>query len=145
MGGLVGTEVETTYDGRPRTRDALSGRSIAVVGLGYVGVPTALSFTDAGAKVVGFDVNEARLSAIKDIRIDLLERDKKRLAPALNDYVLRLTTEPSAIAETELVVVCVPTPIDNHLTPDLAALSAACATVVEHAVKSRDVVYDVVV
>lgn len=133
MGGLVGTEVETTSDSRPRTRNALGGRSIAVVGLGYVGVPTALSFTDAGAKVVGFDVNEARLSAIKDIRIDLLDRDKKRLAPALNDHMLRLTTEPSAIAETEFVVVCVPTPIDNHLTPDLTALAAACATVVEHA------------
>jgi UDP-N-acetyl-D-glucosamine dehydrogenase len=124
----------------PGTGDALRGRRIAVVGLGYVGVPTALSFADQGAEVVGFDVSEARLSAIKDVRIDLLSRDRPRLVRALQEQLLRLTTEPSAIAETELVVVCVPTPIDNHLTPDLTALSAACDTVVKYARRGQIIV-----
>lgn len=120
--------------------DALRGRKIAVVGLGYVGVPTALSFADEGAEVVGFDVCEARLSAIKDVRIDLLLRDKPRLVHALQEQLLRLTTEPSAIAETELVIICVPTPIDHHLTPDLTALSAACDTVVKYARRGQIIV-----
>jgi len=113
---------------------------IAVVGLGYVGLPTALSFAGEGAEVIGFDVDETRLTAIKDSRVDLLPRDRTRLAGALQDQLLRLTTEPSALAAADAMVVCVPTPVDVHLTPDLTALSSACATVVEHARPGQTIV-----
>jgi UDP-N-acetyl-D-glucosamine dehydrogenase len=141
----VTTRLEAVPDDLEYTRSlvtgaALKGQRIAVVGLGYVGLPTALSFAGEGAEVVGFDINEARLTAIKDLRADLLPRDKARLAHALNEQLLRLTTEPSAIAGTELVVVCVPTPIDRHLTPDLTALLAACATVVKYARRGQIIV-----
>ena len=106
------------------------GRKIGVVGLGYVGIATALSFTDEGANVVGLDVSETRLSAIKDVTIDILPRDKVRLRNALDSNLLRATTERSAVGGADLVVICVPTPVDDHLTPDLTALSAACRTVV---------------
>jgi nucleotide sugar dehydrogenase len=111
-----------------------------VVGLGYVGLPTALSFTDIGAEVTGFDVSESRLTAIKAKRVDLLARDRARLAAALDTHRLSLTTEPSALAGAEIVLICVPTPVDAHLTPDLAALSSACAVVVEHAQRGQTVV-----
>ncbi len=115
-------------------------RRIAVVGLGYVGLPTALLFAGGGAEVIGFDVDEARLTAIKDSRVDLLPRDRTRLTGALHEQLLRLTTEPSHLAAADAVVVCVPTPIDAHLTPDLTALSSACATVVEHARPGQTIV-----
>ncbi|MCK5757084.1 MAG: nucleotide sugar dehydrogenase [Mycobacterium sp.] len=118
----------------------LSGRKIAVVGMGYVGVPTALSFADHGAEVIGYDVSEDRLMAVKDARIDLLPRDRPRLLRALREELLRLTTESSAIADTELIVICVPTPIDHHMTPDLTALTSACDTVVKHARRGQVVV-----
>jgi UDP-N-acetyl-D-glucosamine dehydrogenase len=124
----------------PADGDALQGRRIAVVGLGYVGLPTALSFADEGAEVIGLDASEARLAAIKDMRVELLPRDRPRLARALRESLLRLTTEQSTIAETEVVVVCVPTPIDSHLTPDLTALSAACDVVVKYARKGQTIV-----
>lgn len=113
---------------------------VAVVGLGYVGLPTALSFAGEGTEVIGFDIDEARLSAIKASRVDLLPRDRTRLAGALQDQLIRLTTEASDLAEADAVVVCVPTPVDAHLTPDLTALSAACATVVEHAKPGQTIV-----
>ena len=106
---------------------------VAVVGLGYVGLPTALSFAGDDGDVIGFDVDETRLTAIKDARVDMPLRDRIRLTNALENQLLRLTTEPSCLATADAVVVCVPTPVDAHLTPDLRALSAACATVVEHA------------
>jgi nucleotide sugar dehydrogenase len=133
-------EADVSQSKCPEAVDALNGRRIAVVGMGYVGVPTALSFADQGAEVVGFDISEARLSAIKDLRIDLLPRDTPRLIHALQEQRLRLTTEPSAITETDLVMICVPTPIDKHLTPDLTALSAACDTVVQYAQKGQIIV-----
>ena len=82
----------------PRVGDALQGQRIAVVGLGYVGLPTALSFADEGAEVIGVDVSEVRLAAIKDLRAELLPRDRSRLIRALQTPLLQLTTEQSAVA-----------------------------------------------
>jgi UDP-N-acetyl-D-glucosamine dehydrogenase len=111
----------------------LHGHTVAVVGLGYVGLPTALSFADEGADIIGCDVSETRLTDIKSGRVDLLTRDRNRLQEHLQRESLRLTTEISNIASADAVVICVPTPIDAHQTPDLTALRHACAAVVQHA------------
>ena len=113
---------------------------VAIVGLGYVGLPTALSFAGEGAEVIGFDVDRSRLTAIENVQVDLLERDRLRLTRALQARLLQLTTDPSALSGADAVVVCVPTPVDRHLTPDLTALSSACATVVRHAQPGQTIV-----
>jgi UDP-N-acetyl-D-glucosamine dehydrogenase len=107
------------------TELALLDQDVAVVGLGYVGLPTALSLADHGARIIGCDVSEARLADIKSERVDLLSRDRQRLARHLRRGLLRLTTEPTALSRADAVVVCVPTPIDAHQSPDLRALSDA--------------------
>ena len=108
--------------------------------LGYVGLPTALSLADHGASIIGYDVSEARLADIKTAQVDLLNRDHARLAHHLRADTLRLTTEPAALAEADAIIICVPTPIDTHLSPDLRALSGACAAVVEYAVAGQTIV-----
>jgi len=108
--------------------------------LGYVGLPTALSFADQGAEIIGCDISEARLADIKSGRVDLLPRDHQRLIGHLQRDSLRLTTEPSALSNAEAVVVCVPTPIDAHQSPDLRALSGACATVVANVAAGQTIV-----
>jgi UDP-N-acetyl-D-glucosamine dehydrogenase len=106
---------------------------VAIVGLGYVGLPTALSFTAAGRSVVGLEVSERRLEAINAGQVDVLDSDRERLLQAVADHSLTLTTSPEVLARAATVIICVPTPVDHHLVPDLGALAAACATVVEHA------------
>nr|WP_232425627.1 nucleotide sugar dehydrogenase [Mycobacterium sp. JS623] len=118
----------------------LRNQRIAVVGLGYVGLPTALSFADQGAEIIGCDVSEGRLTDIKSGRVDLLDRDRARLARHLRGEQFKLTTEPSAISSADAIVICVPTPIDAHQTPDLTALSAACDGVVNNARPGQTVV-----
>lgn len=118
----------------------LEGRTVAVVGLGYVGLPTALSFADNGATVMGYDISEDRLADIKSGRVDLLERDHKRLSIHLKEDSLCLTTEPGILEEAEAILVCVPTPIDPYQSPDLRALRGACQTVVEYAAKGQTIV-----
>lgn len=113
---------------------------VAVVGLGYVGLPTALALVEAGFSVVGCDVSENRLTAIKTGHVDLSETDHARLRRHLGSVHLMLTTEPSAIAAADLVMICVPTPVDEHRVPDLSALSAACSSVVSHAVFGQTIV-----
>lgn len=118
----------------------LAGRRIAVIGMGYVGLPTALSLADRGAEIVGCDISATRLADIGCGRVDMLPRDHSRLARHLIGESLKLTTEPSAIADTDTVIICVPTPVDAHQTPNLTALTTACANVVEHAVVGQTIV-----
>lgn len=122
------------------TKRALLGRHVAVVGLGYVGLPTALSLADHGARITGYDISETRLADIKSARVDLLVRDHQRLSHHLLADSVRLTTEPRALAEADTILICVPTPIDAYQAPDLRALRGACADVVEHAIAGQTIV-----
>ncbi len=107
---------------------------IAVLGLGYVGLPTALALRSAGRSVLGIDISEKRLESIRKRMVDLTSADHERLAAALgDDERFSVTDNAGRLAEADGVLICVPTPIDRHHVPDLAALKASCETVVRHA------------
>ncbi|QCB98421.1 nucleotide sugar dehydrogenase [Arthrobacter sp. PAMC25564] len=110
---------------------------VAIVGLGYVGLPTALAVNASGRRVLGLDVSESRLAVIRAQEADLLESDKVRLGNALRDPSFMISTDLSLLARAAAVVVCVPTPVDPYLVPDLGILRAACASVVEFAVPGQ--------
>lgn len=117
----------TTPVPRPRTEHA---QRVGVIGLGYVGLPTALSLAESGVAVLGCDISEERLAAIKSQQVDLLDADRLRLAKFLGSDRLAITTETASLSAVDTVLICVPTPVDAHLVPDLTALTGACATVV---------------
>lgn len=81
---------------------------------------------------------------IRAQRADLLATDRARLATALLDADRRrrftMSTDPAMLRRAAAVIVCVPTPVDHFLVPDLTALRAACATVVENAVAGQTLV-----
>lgn len=103
---------------------------VAILGLGYVGLPTALALLEAGTDVVGIDLSSKRLAAIRSRRVDLSPLDHGRLAKALRGRRLTLSRRFMDIARADTVIVAVPTPVDEHLIPDLSILEAACASVV---------------
>jgi nucleotide sugar dehydrogenase len=107
--------------------------SVAIVGMGYVGLPTALALHGRCPRIIGIDVSTDRLAEILARSADLGEPDRVRLDAALADGTLELTSEVATLAEADAIIVCVPTPVDNDNTPDLSALRGACATVVAHA------------
>ena len=114
---------------------------VAVVGLGYVGLPTALALHDAGRRVLGVEASDRRLAEIRGGEADLLSSDRGRLAEALDDdQAFAMTLDPAQVSTAETVLICVPTPIDHHLLPDLAPLEAACRTAVAHAVAGQTLV-----
>ncbi|QWT23392.1 nucleotide sugar dehydrogenase [Subtercola sp. PAMC28395] len=110
---------------------------VAIIGLGYVGLPTALSYFGGGARVVGLEISQRRLEQIVRGEADLLERDQLRLSDAMMSETFTLTTEVSEISKAKAIIVCVPTPVDDFLVPDLSILRAACAMVVEAAVPGQ--------
>ena len=111
----------------------------AVVGLGYVGLPTALALHDGGGTVLGIDLSPRRLEAIRDGRVDVLPSDRNRLERALDDGLV-VTDDTSLLERSAAVIICVPTPIDEHRTPDLGPIRAACSTAVRTAVAGQLIV-----
>lgn len=110
-------------------------RKIAVIGLGYVGLPVAVAFGKAGAPVIGFDINPDR---VRDL---MAGRDVTREVDAadLKHQTLTFTADESALKAADFFIVTVPTPIDEARRPDLTALRKASATV-GRALKSGDIV-----
>lgn len=122
------------------TSHPIRADTVAVVGMGYVGLPTALLLAESGMSVVGHDVSETRLAAVKGGDVDLPDAERGRLHSQLDGGRLTLTTEQGGLRAASTVLVCVPTPIDDHLVPDLGALRDACATVVAEAVTGQTIV-----
>jgi nucleotide sugar dehydrogenase len=112
---------------------ALDAPTVAVLGMGYVGLPTSLALREAGFGVLGVDISERRLESIRSGAVDLLERDRPRLAEAMDSGLLTLTTDPAALAAADAVIIAVPTPVDDQLNPDLGPVRSACASVVANA------------
>ncbi|GAB3543827.1 nucleotide sugar dehydrogenase [Actinopolyspora lacussalsi] len=116
--------------------DGLAGSAparVAVVGLGYVGLPTVVEFHSKRIDVIGVDTSGERLRTILDGDVELVESDREALRHALGTGGIRLTSDSGAIAEAEAIVICVPTPVREDGTPELAALRAACTEVASHA------------
>ncbi|HXP20780.1 MAG TPA: nucleotide sugar dehydrogenase [Streptosporangiaceae bacterium] len=114
--------------------------SAAIVGLGYVGLPTALALHGRCPRIIGIDISRQRLRDISSRRADLAESYLPQLDAALDDGSLELTDDPAAVAEADVVIICVPTPVDAAHVPDLAALRSACLAVVGHARSGQTII-----
>lgn len=98
---------------------------IAVIGLGYVGLPLAVEF-GKHRQVIAFDINETRLSELRSNIDRSLEVETEELKSAKH---LTFTSNPEDLRAAQIYIVTVPTPIDQHRRPDLTALQRASETV----------------
>jgi UDP-N-acetyl-D-glucosamine/UDP-N-acetyl-D-galactosamine dehydrogenase len=98
---------------------------IAVIGLGYVGLPIALAFARRFPRTIGFDLSGERVASLRRG----LDQTREVDAEALLGTTLEITTDPAALREATFFVVAVPTPIDRDHRPDLSALQRASETV----------------
>jgi UDP-N-acetyl-D-galactosamine dehydrogenase len=113
-------------------------RKIAVIGLGYVGLPVAVAFARSGAPVVGFDIDRKRVDELRSGHDHTLE-----VAPGeLRQPSLRFEHEPARLAEADFYIVTVPTPIDSARRPNLGAVLSASNTVGKVLKRGDIVVYE---
>jgi len=98
---------------------------VAVIGLGYVGLPLALGFAKAGCRTLGFDHDVERVRKLNDGHSPLLHVPAEQIASATEGRVLEFTDDEDRLSESEAIIICVPTPLGNHLDPDLASILVA--------------------
>lgn len=122
----------------PPYDDFINGREkIAIVGLGYVGLPLAVCFSEA-FNVIGFDINETRVKELIQYFDRTREVDHEQLASVKIDY----TANPEALSTARIIIVTVPTPINNHKMPDLTPVIAASEMVGTYMSEGTVVVYE---
>jgi UDP-N-acetyl-D-galactosamine dehydrogenase len=116
----------------------MSSKKIALIGLGYVGLPLAIEF---GKKrpVIGFDINQNRIEALKQGVDVTLEMSKSDLKEAV---YLTYTTNLEDLKECSIFIITVPTPIDKHKRPDLTPLEKSSASIGKIIKKGDIVIYE---
>jgi UDP-N-acetyl-D-glucosamine dehydrogenase len=103
--------------------------TVGIVGLGYVGLPLALVFAEAGVKVIGFDVDTAKIELLNKGTSYIKHIPGERLSKMLDVKRFSVTTDYSQIAKCDAVILCVPTPLDHHLEPDLRFIIDSCKSI----------------
>ena len=113
---------------------------IAIIGLGYVGMPLAAAFSSK-FKVFGFDLNSTRINELKSGFDRTLELDESAMKKVLESG-MNFSSELDSIKEANFFIVTVPTPIDEHKNPDLSPLKGASTSVAKVLKKGDIVVFE---
>jgi UDP-N-acetyl-D-glucosamine/UDP-N-acetyl-D-galactosamine dehydrogenase len=116
----------------------MAEKIVAIIGLGYVGLPLAVEFGKI-RKTIGFDVSQQRIDALRSGHDATQEVDAAELATA--EY-LSFTTDAADLAEADIYIVTVPTPVDDAKRPDVSALVKASTTIGSVLVKGDIVIYE---
>lgn len=104
---------------------------IGILGLGYVGIPLALRFQEVGLAVLGFDIDEDRISTLNAGQSPIKHISSEEIA-AMVQGGFEATTDFSRIDEVDVIIICVPTPLSEHREPDLSFVTATMDSVKPH-------------
>lgn len=114
-------------------------KTVAVIGLGYVGLPLAVRAKERGYSVIGLDIDAKKVDALKRGENFLKDPYVQENFPK---YPIQLTSEPSDIAEADIHIICVPTPIDEKRQPDLSPVIGASEMVAKYTKKGALVILE---
>ena len=115
---------------------------IGVIGLGYVGLPLAVVFAEAGVPVLGLDSSVPRVAQVNAGESYIEDVPSQRLAPLVEQGLIQATTSWDGMGNVEAVIICLPTPLDEHREPDLSAVLGATETLAGHLTKGQLVVLE---
>jgi len=114
--------LDTTVSSFQTLLAAIEGRSarVGVIGLGYVGLPLAVAMARAGFPVKGFDIDAGKVEALNGGRSYIEAVSDAALAGAIGEQRFAATADFDALANCDVIVICVPTPLTRHREPDLS-------------------------
>ncbi len=118
----------------PLTAQRIADRSctVGIIGLGYVGLPLALVFCEAGFHVLGFDIDPEKIRQLTAGTSYIRHIGGQRVADAVSNGRLAATSDFARTAGCDALIICVPTPLDDHLQPDLRFVTETCAAIAPH-------------
>jgi len=131
-------ELRRTLQKRIKDKEALVG----VVGLGYVGLPLVKAFLKKGFAVTGFDIDRRKVDMLNQGKSYIKHITAAELRPFLSTKRFAATTEFARLTDMDAVLICVPTPLDDHRNPDLSFVLTTTETIAGHLRKGQLVVLE---
>ncbi|MCW9709113.1 nucleotide sugar dehydrogenase [Fodinibius salsisoli] len=116
--------------------------AIGIVGLGYVGLPLMWTFHNENMPVLGFDIDKEKVNCIREGRPYIKHLGKEMMGKLAQSDRADATTDFDRLAEVDAVLLCVPTPLDEHREPDMQYVERTCFTVGEHLQKGQLVILE---
>ncbi|MEX0955317.1 MAG: nucleotide sugar dehydrogenase [Rhizobiaceae bacterium] len=104
---------------------------IGIIGLGYVGIPLAVTFSDVGFRVLGFDIDARRVARLNS-GISPIEHIRSDHVVAMVERGFEATTDLGRIGEADAIIICVPTPLSKHREPDLSFVTGTMESIAPH-------------
>lgn len=115
---------------------------VSVIGLGYVGLPLAVSFARAGFQVVGVDKDEDRVERVMTRRNYIADIPASQMSQVVRSGKLSATTDFRVLSDMDVIIICVPTPIKRRYTPDVSYMTSAVKTLQKYLKKGALVVME---
>lgn len=106
--------------------------TVAVIGQGYVGLPLAISASKSGWNVIGIEILEFRVEKLNQGRSDIVTVDNKELCQAIESGRYKATSNFAEVAEADVIVLCLPTPLNAQNEPDLGVLLSGVTAISPH-------------
>lgn len=105
---------------------------IAIVGLGYVGLPLSIRFAQSGVSVLGLDINESQVEKLNNGKSYIKHIKSSDIEPIVKEGLFEASTDFSRIADVEAVIICVPTPLNKYREPDLSYVLTTGRSIAPH-------------
>ena len=115
---------------------------IAIIGAGYVGLPLAVAFGQAGLQVHCIDTDEGKVRAISQGESYIPDVSTDDLRPLVESGMLTASADPAAVADVRAILICVPTPLSENREPDVSIIAAAAAAIAPHLQRDQLVVLE---
>jgi UDP-N-acetyl-D-glucosamine dehydrogenase len=115
---------------------------VAIIGIGYVGLPLAVEVARAGFKAVGFDRSAEKVASVNAAKSYIGDISDELLAPLVRSGKLSATTDPKVFDAADVVIICVPTPLNKTKDPDNSFIVDAAQTLLPHLHKEQLVVLE---
>ncbi len=106
--------------------------TVGVVGLGYVGLPLVMAYAEAGFTTVGFDVDPKKIDAINAGKSYIKHIPTARIAAVVESQRLTATADFTQISDVDAIILCLPTPLDEHHQPDLSYVVSTIEAILPH-------------
>ncbi len=110
---------------------------VGIVGLGYVGLPLGLEFAEKEFNVLGFDMDERKINALEKGETYIKHIPSERINKSVSAGYLKATSDFSRMSEVDALIICVPTPLDEHREPDMSYVEGTAKTIQKYLRKGQ--------
>jgi len=107
-------------------------KNVGVIGLGYVGLPLLREFLEKGFRAIGFDIDPAKVDSLNHGKSYIRHIPDKLIQSWVDSDRFLATTDFSKLKDVDVILICVPTPLDHHEQPDLSYVVGTCETIAQN-------------